>query len=334
MSHEALKAKTSGNSLYSAKRYQEAIEEYQRAIFLIENEATSNSETIKSVLIIQGNISACELLLGHYMNSIDYCNLILESENRKLLETPFIIKTLLRRIQSVLDAAYQLEIEWNLVKNDLKEAKFLIETLDSNKRKNFEELCKVVEQGISEGMFLSFPRVNFLKEIPNEVVFDHILPFFQPNDLLKTSLVNRQLWNLSNNGRFWLEHCKTLWKDKLPRNKYEILKNPKPKSKSWKIDYYESIGDSKRLTITMEELQNLEWKMVFKQKHMGQQLIDVPLFGKDGIYSSQLFDNEFPYKLIEDGLAVQIAEYPFLHVDRTKNWSFHLENLYVDFFSQ
>jgi tetratricopeptide (TPR) repeat protein len=331
MNEEAQAAKNSGNKYYSQKRYEEAIQEYMRAIYLIEN---NSIESQKNILIIQGNISACQLILGNYMKSLEYCNIILESNHRDLLEDTFVIKTLLRRIQSVLDASNELDIEWNLVKKDVQEAENLIQLVHSDKKQNFFELLKKVEEGISEGIFLSFPRVNFLKEIPNEVVFDHIMTYLQPKDLLMTSEVNRRLLSLSSSSVFWLNHCKLLWKDKIPRSKYELMKNPIPKSKTWKLEYFNSLKDSRRVKITMDELQNLKWIIVFKNTHMGQQIIDHPTFGKNGVYSSELFDHEFDYRLIEDGLAIQIAEFPFLSVDRTKDWGFHLENSYVDFYSQ
>jgi len=97
----------------------------------------------------------------------------------------------------------------------------------------------------------------------------------------------------------------------------------------WKAAFAAEIIDSRRLSVTWEELVRLEWQVVFLNHrfYYGQTPRIAGTFGKDYTWTSEL--GTHPWCFFSDN-AVQIGEFPPLYAKRTKNtWSWHLTNDHV-----
>ena len=108
--------------------------------------------------------------------------------------------------------------------------------------------------------------------------------------------------------------------------------------KRWKQYYAEAEADSRRLSLTMEELCGFHWAFCF-QTHLFERLqdelpvYDYPRFHLDHTYTSMLFPRVMHWQFSIGRNAIQIEQFPTHVISRTANWGWRMTNRYVIFTS-
>jgi hypothetical protein len=101
------------------------------------------------------------------------------------------------------------------------------------------------------------------------------------------------------------------------------MEMPSLKCNKWKISYFSSLLDSKRTTITLQELCEREWFFKFyawDDDHPGT----IDLFYPDFTYETGIFPGKFKWKLVPEG--IKFEEYSVLMVERTEDWGWKFTN--------
>ena len=95
----------------------------------------------------------------------------------------------------------------------------------------------------------------------------------------------------------------------------------------WKLSYYEAEWDSKRATLTLEELTSYLWHFQFLQ--YPSPYLFVSRYNPDFTYESSIFSIPLPWRLVS-GSSLQVDAYPVLEASRNlETWGWSLENAHV-----
>jgi hypothetical protein len=93
--------------------------------------------------------------------------------------------------------------------------------------------------------------------IPDEL-FVHVLSFLDVCDLCNCSQVSKQWYLLADDSMLWKAHCRRLWADKI-----YVAAHIRTDHDS-KRAYRQSLQDSKRRILTVDELCTMSWNFRFK----------------------------------------------------------------------
>jgi hypothetical protein len=93
---------------------------------------------------------------------------------------------------------------------------------------------------------------------------------------------------------------------------------------AWKLSYFSSLWDSRRIRITTRELCEREWNFYFKDSPTDHHGL-VSVFYEDYTYESAMFPDRFQWRFSSQG--IQIEDYPGISVSRTSDWGWKLDNL-------
>jgi hypothetical protein len=129
----------------------------------------------------------------------------------------------------------------------------------------------------------------------------------------------------------WKPLCQELWKDK------RGFSGPVPKSFvpkiPWKSLYFQSIADSKRLTLKARELEEYSWEVVFKtDAHQARAHVTFDVTGpQSGEVLIKGQSRAFPFQLDQGGAMLHVHVFPSHHVTRIADWGWQIENYFVRF---
>lgn len=167
-------------------------------------------------------------------------------------------------------------------------------------------------------------HVDFLAILPEELTI-LIFSFLPPHDLNTCQLINTTAHRVADTNFLWRDLCIHRWQDKfVQKSQWDLISDPQPKQRL-KLVYWTQERDSKRKTITVDELTDSTWSLHF---HQSQGARDYPLFEKNNRFVMHIYLNSFNWKINSAG-NVQIDEYPEMVVSRTEDWGWMLENGYA-----
>ncbi|KAL0484002.1 pof1 [Acrasis kona] len=190
-------------------------------------------------------------------------------------------------------------------------------------------------------------------QIQNEDIISTIMEFLSTEDLCNSCSVVSKYWNeLSEANWLWQNLCNKLWQDKVyvPQKFVQMTKDG-----SAKKAYFESIADSQRQHLTLEELCDVTWYFRFKSSageawtNMDPWWSNKPAscvqFFRDGTMKRDMMvarpDGEMPkftWKFNEgsmgrkgvQGSYIRVNNFPTYCVSRVqKNWGFIMQSCWA-----
>jgi tetratricopeptide (TPR) repeat protein len=155
--------------------------------------------------------------------------------------------------------------------------------------------------------------LEYLETFPDDI-WMHIIQFLPPSTLLTSSLVNRHFNSLCNLEIIWEP-----LNSRLLHNKCTVFITKRLEGvKRTKTRYYNAIRDSKRTSISTEELNSFAWWFTFGI----QDLCPFFPYFKDGKYfnEARYGDQGLPYILSRSNQEITIHHMPTMYFKRKSDW--------------
>jgi len=204
----------------------------------------------------------------------------------------------------------------------------------------------------SSSTLFSCSEPNF-SQLQNEDIVSNIMEYMTVKELSEVCSIVSRSWNeLSEASWLWQRLCSELWKDKVyvPNKFIEMMKNGEAKRA-----YIESIEDSKREFVTIDELCDFSWYFRFKAS-AGQawtsmdawwsnKPASISRFFRDGSMKREVImprpDGEIPkftWRFSESSMGkrgvqgsyIRVNNFPTYCVSRVqKNWGFLMQSCWA-----
>jgi hypothetical protein len=153
------------------------------------------------------------------------------------------------------------------------------------------------------------------ENFPDEI-WIKIFTFLPPKQLLQLNYVSKDFQKFSNSDVIWKQLVDGQWRNKFTK----FLKKNMPNTlKNKKEIYFYGEKDSKRTTITKEELTQMGWQFRFKQDETYSPFF--PRYTEDGRYIHYgVGSSEWVWAFGEKNQSVIVNNFPDHVLSRTKDW--------------
>eukprot|EP00434_Breviolum_minutum_P042911 symbB.v1.2.038216.t1/scaffold5876.1/size22837/1 len=172
-------------------------------------------------------------------------------------------------------------------------------------------------------------RVGGAKDLPEVALGDGLQPkgFLSAKDLCHAGAAKRSWRPLAVEDSLWLELCRSFWSTKvkryhLTRQRQEMLQSS---GVSWKELYRQHLLDGTRAWITENELSETVWDFTFRL-HPEVRASTSFRFDHSGCVAGHPNGLTYKWSLSDDGLKVELGQFPQAKVLRRNDWGWAISN--------